>query len=387
MRFSQFVARSLGVLLALFLGVVVATSPVAADTCLVVFQIANDNDPSWSDEAAAAVGEKFGFVVQACNWHAGAEVVTAKVTMPEYASGKTKATLTMKIGGETQTKEVYLNLSEKSHLVYIPGSTEVTGDFDGDGTKEHNEETWADGMFNGEVSFGTIAADSGVQSVFMVSVEADTRRSRLELDKKISWRYEDFKDFITREEHTFHVNDKVYVDLKVTNTGDGPVNDVKIIDKMPSYMRWIEDQKVLELPFVVGTLEPGQSKSFGFTAIITIDFPVGLQKLTNEAKVYEGEWVKAEDYASLWVNRDAEPQPEVKAETAPPEKLPDLPKAGFGPEPVEAGVVGEISRQAVTTVADKRTKPEWILVGAITVGSLLFAYAGFTLKKTRLVQA
>ena len=363
----KFTARSLVVIAALIGGIFMTASSALAD-CSIVFRIANDNDPSWTEETSAAVGDKFGFEVQVCNWHAGPETVTAKVAMAEYAQGRTKATLTTKVGAETQTREVYLNLAAKSHLLYTSGSTKVTGDFDGDGTKEHNEETWADGMFNGEVSFGTIAAGRWVQSMFMMQVEADTRRPSLIVDKKVSWAPENYQDFIKREDHTFDVLNKVYYHLEVKNTGDRAAENVKLVDRLPQYVRWFDDQNVGEMSFNAGTVEPGQTKGFDYVAIVTPDFPVGIDKVTNHVRIYEGELEKGEDYASIWIRHLEGPKEEVQG-AAISEPLPELPKAGFGP--------GKVRSDHSTVVNRGWLQPELILIGSLAVSSLLFAYASF----------
>jgi|GEM_PF-3669672 len=375
----------------LFLGLVtlgVAPKALAAEDCVVSFLIANDKDASWQNETSATDGDSVNFYLDICHRSEDEAAVTVRVDLPSEAEGKVTATLTAKIGGETQTRQTFLNLASRSQITYVNNSTRVTGDFDGDGTKEHNEAVWANGIFNGELGLGTLAPCHSAQLSFTVKVDAkEAGRPELIVDKKVSWRTEDYRDFLPREDHTFDVLQKVYFHLEVRNNGDRAAENVRLVDHLPEYLRWFEDQNVGELAFNVGTLEPGQSKGYDFVAIVTPDLPLGIRKVINHVRVYEGELEKGEDYASVWIRRLEEPQ--VKGEETP--VVPDLPKAGFGPGTggvaslPSAGAVGQLGGEAARAVAQatRSFNPEWIWVISLALSALCFAYAGYAYGKNR----
>ena len=58
--------------------------------------------------------------------------------------------------------------------------------------------------------------------------------------------------------------DEIQYVLKVTNTGDGPATNVRIIDRLADGLTWRDSQKAVS--FNVGTLPPGQSRTMRFVA-------------------------------------------------------------------------------------------------------------------------
>ncbi|PIS21809.1 hypothetical protein COT51_00805 [candidate division WWE3 bacterium CG08_land_8_20_14_0_20_41_15] len=129
-----------------------------------------------------------------------------------------------------------------------------------------------------------------------VNVPSETS---LSIDKKVKKENGDWLDSIDKgaHGHVFTAGEKVFYQIIVTNNGDEGVDNVKIVDTLPEYIQVNDNVTVVTM---VGRLEPKQSKTYEFEAIVK-DAPSGERKQENVAKVMTGDDEKGRDLASVWI--------------------------------------------------------------------------------------
>lgn len=115
----------------------------------------NDNDPNdgWIKNVNINAGQRVQFYLEIHNTVVGttAKSVSVKATLPENGGTSTATVWSENSNQVTDTVNVNTNGGK---LQYVPGSTQITWDADGDGVKEYNYSAVTDGITGNGVTIG-----------------------------------------------------------------------------------------------------------------------------------------------------------------------------------------------------------------------------------------
>ena len=160
----------------------------------------------------------------------------------------------------------------------------------------------------------------------------------LKVDKKIyNPKSKDYENHINRKDgshpYTFDNDDKIYFTIVVENTGDVKIEDIKLVDVMPSVIEYNsgdgDEESGNKVVFDEFDLDPGEEKEFDFSA--KVDFG-GITPdddyicVSNVAKAKgdredNGEEESDTDYANFCI--------ELDGKVLGKESIKHLPKTGF----------------------------------------------------------
>lgn len=158
--------------------------------------------------------------------------------------------------------------------------------------------------------------------------------AELKVEKKIyNPESEDYESHVDRDEHMFEDGDKIYFTIVVTNTGDVKIEDIELVDIMPSILEYAggdgDDKDNNKVVFDEFDLEPGEDKEFDFSTKVDFD---GIKPeddyicVSNVAEAEgtredDGEEISNADYSNFCV--------ELDGKVLGKEKIKHLPKTGF----------------------------------------------------------
>jgi hypothetical protein len=116
----------------------------------------NNDDPNdgWIKNVNVTTGQKVKFNLEIHNTVVGttATNVQVKATLPSSTGDSVATVMTDNAGNITDT--VHINVNGGGTLQYIPGTTQVTWDKDGDGVKEFNNTVVGDGITGSGLTLG-----------------------------------------------------------------------------------------------------------------------------------------------------------------------------------------------------------------------------------------
>ena len=161
--------------------------------------------------------------------------------------------------------------------------------------------------------------------------------AKLDVDKKVyNPDTKKYQDHIKKDDHTFEKSDKIKFKITVKNKGDVEIQDIKLVDEMPSILEYSKgdgDKKNdgRKVEFDKFDLKPGESETFEFSANVVsngIDPDEDEVCVANVAKAKgerkdNGEKEDDADYANFCIEM------QKRGRVLSKKKISSLPKTGF----------------------------------------------------------
>ena len=162
-----------------------------------------------------------------------------------------------------------------------------------------------------------------------VNIRIEKGEAELSIEKFVRWEgTDDWYESIEKDEYLFDPGEKVVYKIVVKNTGEVGAENVRVVDELPDYIKWISgdgewDDDKRKVRFYLGTVEAGEEIVLKYTAKVfdEDDLPFTDREQKNVATLYQNEKKIDDDHAQVWING-----PEVLA--AKVEKPEELPEAG-----------------------------------------------------------
>jgi len=291
--------------------------------------VSNTERPDWKEEVTANLGEYVQYKVKISNPNPlPVTEVRIKDTLPQGLTLK-KDSIFLEFDDEVMSPNpdngdifddgylLSLNLGpfgSEDHPYWDIVYKAKIADCSSGKTKVNKAEVWTKWM-------DTIS-DSA--TVVVTPCEAD-----LSIEKYVRWEdTDDWYEDIEKDEHLFDPGEKVFYKIIVKNTGDADAEDVRVVDELPDYIKWISgegewDDDEWKVRFDLGTVKAGEEERLDYTAKVfdEDDLPPTDRELKNVATLYQEDEKIDDDHAQVWING-----PEILA--AEVEKPGELPVAG-----------------------------------------------------------
>ena len=304
----------------------------------------------WKDQMSAGGGDTLKFYIEVHNPEipSAAENTRVWVDFPDQTGGELVSKAFASAENASQVEDaVTINLSENAQLALVSNSTRVTWDPDGDGDEDYHQRLWSADVFAGEgINFGDLyGCNPFILTLTFEAVvqEAAAKEANLSIEKYVRWEgTDDWYESIDKDEHLFDPGERVVYKVIVRNGGDADAGDVRVVDELPDYIKWISgegewDSGEWKVRFDLGTVKAGEKKRLDYTAKVfdESDLPPTDRELKNIATLYEGEERIDDDHAQIWING-----PEVlAAEVEEPRELPEAGADSLGLILISVGMV------------------------------------------------
>lgn len=284
---------------------------------------------TWADSTAANVNQtvKFYFELHNTNVPSQANNVRIKAAIPGDFATTSVVTLTVTADNATTVSDpTTITFPSSLKLIYTPGSTRLTWDYNGDGNKDYNDAQWdnddlvgANGLLLPQPLFG--CNQYILQLTFLATVAGSATPTptptptptvtpgptatptptptpgpaapgcTLSIDKKI--RLDDGRevDSVEAVTHVYVAGETITYRLFISNTSAVAVPNVTVQDFLAPYMTFVSgdlafDPGANRLDSNQGTFNGNEARTLTYTAKVKDSIPSGNTTQQNTAKVF-----------------------------------------------------------------------------------------------------
>ncbi|MFH1896602.1 MAG: hypothetical protein ABH814_04025 [bacterium] len=323
-------------------GLLAPAKALAAPNLTVIYLSASDSDQSWDESTSAKAGEDVYFYLELHNTNVPSLAEDVKIRVDGF--GKTNITNFSSTAyysasnAGTVTDATTVAFNKAVNIGYVPGSARMTWDVNGDGNYEYNGTQISDNIFKDGLVLGD--QEGCNPYIIQISFTAHTEEYQEEdhphlvINKQVSYGDERdngrWYDAIAKDKRIFGSNDSFYYHILVENTGNVTIEDVKLEDRLPSYLYWVSGNGSFEsgsnlVTADLGDLSAGAKITVEYQVKVKEVLPSGERTQENVVTVESDNYDDLSDSTVVWIKG---PQIVTTIVEEEPEEVKKLPETG-----------------------------------------------------------